>query len=84
MSMLVTLDNCSAIIWVLLIFGDLRNVNNHGGHCADCFGDLVAIIELNVVGNLLDGAVEHSNVMCACVVKTVVIKACCFAKIIGG
>ena len=78
------LDNIIGIIRVLSILGNSWNVNNHGGHCSDRLEDLVAIIKLNVVSNLLEGAVEHSRVMCARVIEDVVLEPGCLADILGG
>ena len=79
----VDLDNFTRIIRVLLVLRNSGNVDNHGGHCSDCLRDLVAIIKLNIISYLLEGALEHGRVMRARVIEDVVLEARCLAKILG-
>ena len=81
--MLVTSITLLGNIRVLFVLGNSGNVNNHNCHCSDHLRDLVAIIKLNVVSYLLEGAVEHSRIMHPYVIEDVVLEARCLAKILG-
>ena len=45
---------------------------------------LVAVIKLNIISNLFEGAMEHGRVVGAHVIQDVVLKAWCLANIFGG
>ena len=78
------LDNFTGVSRVLFVLRNSGNVNNHGGHRSDCLRYLVAVIKLNIISNLFEGAVEHGRVVGARVIEDVVLKAWCLANIFGG
>ena len=78
------LGNFTGVSRVLFFLRNRGNVDNQGGHCLDRFRYLVAVIRLNIISDLFEGAVEHGRVMGTCVIKDVVLKALCLANIFGG
>ncbi len=80
----VDLDNFTGVSRVLFVLKNSGNVDNHGGHRLDCLRDLVAIIKLNIISDLFEGAVEHGRIMGARVIEDVVLKAWHLANIFGG
>ncbi len=66
------------VVWVWLRSRDRRDGNGDRGHCPDCFRYLVTVDQLEMVRNVLEGAMEVGRVAWAGIIKNVVKIPCVF------
>ena len=80
---LADLDNFTGVGRIRFVPRYSGNVDDHGGHSTDRFRYLIAVVQLNMISDVLEGAMEHGRVVGARVIKNVILQARCFAHILG-